>query len=709
MPNLIIPPRDLPSAPEVFDDSVLVVDTGAGVFKATPAQVVDVARPFATIQEAEDGVASGLTMTPLTTAAAITAQIGDAVAEGTAGKIEWFVTFEQFDGSAAPGFDNTAALAAVIASDLPVNLLDREYEVPGFPADVSKFFNGRLVRTTDDFLMSFDPSGSVWRLDGYNWQSGITPQDVVSLGGAFPKRNGNHRGVFAAGAGALQNAETDVHSIIAIGSNTISQAVQVPRYNIAIGDSALTDVVATGGGFNGTRNIGIGSLAGHFLTTGYMNVLMGRDTGHNLLTATECTAIGYQAMTAGVSPVGWSGGIELQFGGGAQSRSTAVGALALRRSTGSQNAGVGFSALPNIKAGADNIAIGPYSGEFLDANISWGGKDAAYDLSNALTYTATTTSAVFTLGSTPAIGIAVGDTVAVRVSSGPLEVEQGKAVVTARSGSTFTIANPVGVAGSGSGTLWAVEKTTDRTPVASARNILAGRVAARRRFALTENVIIGDAAMSGDAVDLTGLSLGNVILGTRAAKDHTVLTECTAIGHNAMRWMVDGSSLAASIARSSALGTNSRVSGDDQIQLGGPGTTPYAYAALQVRSDERDKADIEPTALGLDFIERIQPVQYRWDMRDDYVGAIPEDQRAEWWSNPVKDGSKKRKRMQQGVIAQQVRDVCEEMGVDFSGLQDHAINGGADVLTVGYEHFVPALIRAVHELSARLRELEKDA
>lgn len=628
---------------------------------------------------------------------------------GGADKLNSTITLEQFGGKAQAGFDNAAALALAKADGRPIDLLGKTYEISNWnalDAGTRGVQNGSLARTGDNYTLHFDPIGNFWRLDGFSWQSGITPWDVTTLGGAFPNNTGWHRGVFAVGAGALQNAQTDVHSIIAIGPNTISQAVQPPRYNLAIGDSALTHL-QSGSGFTGTRNIGIGSLAGHFLTTGYMNVLLGRDTGHNLLTATECTAIGYQAMTAGVSPIGWSGGIEMQFGGGGQSRSTAVGSLALRRSTGNWNTAVGFSALPNIKGGGDNIAVGTYAGEFLDANISWGGKDAAYDLSNALTYTATTGEVVFTLGSTPAIGIVVGDTVAVRISSGPLAVEQGKAVVTARSGNTFTIANPVSVVGSGSGTLWAVEKTTNRAAAASNRNVLQGRQAARRRLALSENVIIGDAAMSGDATNLSDASTGNVVLGTRAAKDHQQLTECTAIGHNAMRWMVDNSPVAPSISRSTAIGTNSRVSGDDQVQLGGPGTTPYAYAALQVRSDERDKADIEPTALGLDFIERIQPVQYRWDMRDDYVDAIPEDQRSEWWSNPIKDGSKKRKRMQQGVIAQQVRDVCEDMGVDFSGLQDHAINGGSDVLTVGYEHFVPPLIRALQEVSERLKAAEE--
>lgn len=75
MPNLIIPPRDLPSASTVFPTDNLVVDDGATVSKATVAQVVAAGLPPATLEEAEAGVASGRYMSPVTTAAAIAAQV----------------------------------------------------------------------------------------------------------------------------------------------------------------------------------------------------------------------------------------------------------------------------------------------------------------------------------------------------------------------------------------------------------------------------------------------------------------------------------------------------------------------------------------------------------------------------------------------------------------------------------------------------------
>ena len=79
MPNLIIPPRDLPDAAEVFETDNLVVDNGNTVSKATPVQIVDAGRPLATVQEAAAGVRGDRAMTPLTTAAAIRA-LGAAAA-----------------------------------------------------------------------------------------------------------------------------------------------------------------------------------------------------------------------------------------------------------------------------------------------------------------------------------------------------------------------------------------------------------------------------------------------------------------------------------------------------------------------------------------------------------------------------------------------------------------------------------------------------
>ena len=53
-----------------------------------------------------------------------------------------------------------------------------------------------------------------------------------------------------------------------------------------------------------------------------------------------------------------------------------------------------------------------------------------------------------------------------------------------------------------------------------------------------------------------------------------------------------------------------------------------------------------------------------------------------------------------GLIAQELKQTMDAMGVDFGGYQDHTINGGEDVLSIGYEEMIAPLIKAIQELKA---------
>lgn len=141
------------------------------------------------------------------------------------------------------------------------------------------------------------------------------------------------------------------------------------------------------------------------------------------------------------------------------------------------------------------------------------------------------------------------------------------------------------------------------------------------------------------------------------------------------------------------LGYRAEVTGSNQVQLGNSTTTTYAYGAVQNRSDSRDKADVQDTKLGLSFIKALRPVDFKWDMREDYEGK-------------EKDGSKKRGRFHHGLIAQEVKQVMDQLGIDFGGYQDHSIAGGKDVLSLGYTELVGPLIRAIQELAAEIDKLK---
>jgi hypothetical protein len=49
----------------------------------------------------------------------------------------------------------------------------------------------------------------------------------------------------------------------------------------------------------------------------------------------------------------------------------------------------------------------------------------------------------------------------------------------------------------------------------------------------------------------------------------------------------------------------------------------------------------------------------------------------------------------------------DEMNVDFAGYHDASINGGKDVLSIGYEEFISPLIKAVQELTMINKDLVK--
>lgn len=238
--------------------------------------------------------------------------------------------------------------------------------------------------------------------------------------------------------------------------------------------------------------------------------------------------------------------------------------------------------------------------------------------------------------------------------------------------------------------------------------------------------------------------VGNTAVGANSLRSSTTGSSNTALGVYSLYGNITGQdntavgshSLLNSVTFSNCvgLGNGAQVTGSDQVQLGNSSTTTYVYGTVQNRSDVRDKTDMRDTTLGLSFIQALRPVDYKWDMREDYCPKRPDDlphgatdeqkkahkiELAEWiesckHGNIIRNGSKKRNRWHHGLLAQEVKGVMDAMGVDFGGYQDHKLSGGGDVLSLGYDEFIAPLIKSVQELSAqntllsaRLRKLEE--
>ena len=127
-------------------------------------------------------------------------------------------------------------------------------------------------------------------------------------------------------------------------------------------------------------------------------------------------------------------------------------------------------------------------------------------------------------------------------------------------------------------------------------------------------------------------------------------------------------------------------------------------------SDERLKEDIAPITLGLDFLNRLTPRDFNW--KSSHLDTL-------YTSDESMDLKYKgmASNLQQGFVAQEVKQaVFDETGSNtaFSGLKigditeyDSTITSDADDMgRVEIENFIPPLVKAVQQLSAKIEVLE---
>ncbi len=151
-------------------------------------------------------------------------------------------------------------------------------------------------------------------------------------------------------------------------------------------------------------------------------------------------------------------------------------------------------------------------------------------------------------------------------------------------------------------------------------------------------------------------------------------------------------------------GTNLAPSGsvstaDNVLCLGDNGISNFYCSDTSISSsDERDKTDITNWTHGLDWINKLQPITYRWDKRSFYSDDL----------KVTPDGSKKKPRLHLGFKAQDV--VAIEQADGYASKKDDMllINLNEDDTAYGmkYERLVVVLTKAVQELSAEVDTLK---
>jgi hypothetical protein len=620
--------------------------------------------------------------------------------------------------------DDTAKFTAfeVGTTGKPVDLLGKTYVVSAIPAN-NRYFNGNFLvgTTTTEAPYSGDLRAGNGIVTIGRGNGNALPRSYQMPANQF----GYSMGLVSIGSNNLKNL-TSGSQTVAIGANALEKAA-LSFDNIAIGEVALQEVQSASDAYStsltkGTRNVGIGGNAGQKLVDGTNNVFVGRNSGTGCVSTSGATAIGSNTLF-GIVVNGWYATTENYTpNNNSIVYLTGVGQYAANLYYGVNVTAVGAMSARYLKLGQGVTAIGTNAALQLEMNSGFNGNvKTTVDNSVHYNYTKTGSNLVVTM---PGHSGVAGGYVGIHTSDGVAAMPHGHYVplqITAADANTFTISCPYTTDGTGTCTI-SYFTSLVAAPTASNMTII-GNAALQTLNDGNNNVVVGAAAMNATTTASSAVAIGkdtmryvldattSVAVGTSALRDNPQANSCTAVGHNAGLLKQDGTTPTGQLANSTMVGANSRVSGDNQVQLGDSATTTYVYGTVQNRSDLRDKVDVRNTVLGLDFVNALRPVDYKWDMREDYVELYDEQVGVDDTGAPIiqtkaralpKDGSKVRKRYHHGLIAQEVEALIAKTGVDFGGFQNHAVDGGSDVLTIGYDELIGPLIKAVQELSAKV-------
>ena len=121
-----------------------------------------------------------------------------------------------------------------------------------------------------------------------------------------------------------------------------------------------------------------------------------------------------------------------------------------------------------------------------------------------------------------------------------------------------------------------------------------------------------------------------------------------------------------------------------------------------VTSDKRRKDNIKKSSLGLEFLNKLNPVQYKWKDYETKKRAKPDEEK-EFTNEIIK---KTYKKTHYGLIAQEVEKVVADSGMTNDDFAPLVYDKETDTYGMMYGEYVGILIKAVQELSAEVEKLK---
>ena len=170
----------------------------------------------------------------------------------------------------------------------------------------------------------------------------------------------------------------------------------------------------------------------------------------------------------------------------------------------------------------------------------------------------------------------------------------------------------------------------------------------------------------------------NVSVGQYAGDSVTTGDNNTSIGYDAGDTITTGSN-------NTSLGYNAEPSGataSNEITLGNSSNDDLRCndTTISSLSDARDKVDVVNLPSGLNFVNTLRPVKFKWQTRD----------------GNINDG-----KIRAGFLAQELQIAQKDN--EFLNLVS---NKNPDRLEAKYGNLIPCLVQAIKELSAQFTALE---
>jgi hypothetical protein len=214
---------------------------------------------------------------------------------------------------------------------------------------------------------------------------------------------------------------------------------------------------------------------------------------------------------------------------------------------------------------------------------------------------------------------------------------------------------------------------------------------------------LGNVAMGRSTLEETTTGNYNNAFGWKAGQNVTTGVNNVVVGQSAGSAITTGGNniaIGKDSARTGSPGGN-QTTGSNRIFLGDEDiASAYIQVDWTIASDQRDKTDFTDLDVGLDFVNDLKPVTYKWDKRSKYADKTADDYDL---NAQTPDGTHKEDWLDVGFKAQEVEALELAAGYKLSDKTNLTTTLTDDGKQYGlqYTKFIPILVKSIQELSAK--------